>query len=284
MRHGFLLVDKPFGPTSHDAVGTVRKILHERSIGHLGTLDPAATGLLVLAVGKKALKVIELFSSLRKTYEAEVTFGSISSTYDQEGVIEELPRKAGWEIPDLPTVRNVITDRFVGKIMQVPPVHSAVHVDGQRAYQRAMRGENVVLGGRQVEIDAIDILSYEFPKITLNVSCGSGTYIRSLANDLGAMLRCGGYLSALRRTSIDVWDVKNAKDPEKVDWTDVIPLKDLLDRFPRVDLTADEWDDINHGRVIERDAKEHAFGWYDELPVVLLKSMGEGIARARKVL
>lgn len=283
MRHGFLLIDKPTGITSHDAVGIVRKILGERSIGHLGTLDPEASGLLVLAVGKKALKVVEFFSDLQKQYEAEVTLGAVSTTYDREGVIEQIPNKAGWEIPETGTVQRIIQDRFIGNISQVPPAFSAVHVGGERAYRKAQRGIGVNIPPRDVEIHKCDVLSFNYPKLMLRVDCGSGTYIRSLANDLGESLRCGGYLSALRRTKVGEWSVDHAKKPELAAWNDVIPLKDILESFPKVELTADEAEDVRHGRVIEREVDGVAFGWFEGLPICQLASKGEGFAHARKV-
>lgn len=283
MRHGFLLIDKFTGITSHDVVGIVRKTLSERNIGHLGTLDPEASGLLVLAVGKKALKVVEFFSDLQKQYEAEVTLGAVSTTYDREGVIEQIPNKPGWEVPETGTVQRIIQDRFLGKISQVPPQFSAVHVGGERAYRKAQRGIGVNIPPRDVEIHRCDILSFEYPKLKLLVDCGSGTYIRSLANDLGESLRCGGYLSALRRTKVGEWSVNDAKAPENVNWPDVIPLKDVLDDFPKVELTADEAEDVRHGRVIERDVQGVMFGWFEELPICQLETKGEGFAHARKV-
>ncbi len=190
MRHGFLLIDKPEGPTSHDCVAQVRHILHERKVGHLGTLDPAANGLLVMAVGAKALKVVELFNNLNKEYEATVCFGAVSSTYDREGVIEEVTLQPGVEVPDELAIRNVIKDRFLGKVEQVPPAASAIKIGGERAYRKMRRGKGVKLSSREVEITACDILSYDYPDLHLRVACGSGTYIRSLANDLGHLRRC----------------------------------------------------------------------------------------------
>lgn len=285
MRHGFLLIDKPLGPTSHDIVAMVRKQLHERSVGHLGTLDPAATGLLVLAVGRKALKIVELFADLPKEYEAHVRLGSVSTTYDSEGVIEDVPVMPGWEIPTEVAIRNLLVDRFIGKISQVPPAHSAVHVGGERAYRKAMRGQGVNVPPRSVEIKRCDILSYSYPDLRLRVSCGSGTYIRSLAHDLGQLLHFGGYLAGLRRTKVGEWSVDQAKPPDAVAWTDVMPLKDVLQHLPGIELTEGEWDDLQHGRDIERYVEgEHAIGWYEELPVVLLEPRGEGTAHPRKVL
>lgn len=283
MRHGFLLVDKPPGPTSHDIVSKIRHVLHEQSVGHIGTLDPQASGLLVLAVGTKALKVIEFFQGLGKEYIADVTFGKTSTTYDSDGVIEDYQVKPGVSVPEQIQIRNLISDRFIGKISQIPPAHSAIHVNGQRAYDLARKGKDIVMPQRTVQIDACDILSYEYPRVQLRVSCGSGTYIRSLANDLGEALRCGGYLSALRRTRVGEWSVENAVNPDDAKWTGVMPLKDVLKNFPSLELTQEEWEDIRHGRVIGRKIDEDTFAWFEGLPVAILINSERG-TRARKVL
>lgn len=283
MRHGFLLIDKPEGPTSHDTVAQVRRVLGERDIGHLGTLDPAASGLLVLAVGKKALKVIELFTDAPKEYEAEVRLGAVSSTYDREGVIEEVTPKPGWEIPPIEEMQRVIRDRFLGRFLQVPPAHSAVKVGGTRAYRKAQRGQSVDVPARTVLVTACDILSYAYPVVQLRIACGSGTYIRSLAHDLGQALRCGGYLRALRRTSVSEWRVESAVKPEVATWANVIPLKDVTTGFPRRDLTAEEAEEIRHGRDIEGTVTPNTIGWADGLPVALLEPL-DGNTHARKVL
>ncbi len=283
MRHGFLLVDKPIDITSHDAVSMVRRGLHERSIGHLGTLDPAATGLLVLAVGKKALKVIQLFEGLTKEYEALVRFGFVSSTYDREGAIDEVPAQPGWQVPSEIDVRRLIDDRFIGRFQQVPPAHSAVHVGGERAYRKARQGREVNIPPREVEITRCDIVHYEFPDLTLDVACGSGTYIRSLAHDLGRLLHFGAYLAGLRRTKVGQWSVDGAKEPEQASWTDVIPLKEILADFPRRELSDDEWDDVRQGRNIEAEVVPNTIAWHKELPVALLIPTPDGTAHARKV-
>jgi tRNA pseudouridine55 synthase len=283
MRHGFLLVDKPLDFTSHDAVAVVRKTLPERSIGHLGTLDPAATGLLVLAVGKKALKVVQLFTDLSKEYEANVRFGQISTTYDREGMLQQYDIGMGWQPPSDVDLQNVIRDRFVGKIKQVPPSYSAVSIGGERAYRMARQGQAVELPARDVEIEECKVLSYTYPDLKLRVRCGSGTYIRSLAHDLGQVLRCGAYLSGLRRTKVGEWSVEDGKAPDAVKWTDVIPLKDVLKDFPRRDLTDSDLDDLSHGRNIEAEVEEQTIGWHQDLPVALLVPASDGTAHAKKV-
>lgn len=283
MKHGFLLIDKPQGPTSHDVVSMVRRALSEKSVGHLGTLDPMATGLLVLAVGTKALKVIELFSDLSKEYIATVTFGSVSTTYDATGVLEKIEPKPGWTEPTIETMKNTIADRFLGRIQQVPPAHSAVHIGGERAYRKARQGRAVDMPSREVFVQECEILQYEFPRLELRVKCGSGTYIRSLAHDLGQVLKFGAHLSALRRTKIDEWSVDNAVLPDNAKWTQVIPLKDILGSFPRIDLTAEEFQALGHGRDLPKEVQPKTFGWHEDLPVVLLEPK-EGKAHPKKVL
>ncbi len=289
MRHGFLLVHKPRGPTSHDIVAQVRRILSERKIGHLGTLDPLASGLMVLAVGSKALKVVELFNALPKVYEAEITLGVESSTYDSEGVLETLKPKAGWLPPeDSSRIQAIIDDRFLGKIQQVPPAFSAIHVGGERAYRKAMRGENVEMKSRETTITVCKVIDYHFPIVRLGVHCDSGTYIRSLAHDLGFSLRCGGYLSALVRTSVGEWSLKNALPPDALGWANVMPLKEILSGLESRGLTAVEWEEIKNGRPIEgdMDPEKPFVAWFEDLPVALLERSRkrEGMLKPRKVL
>lgn len=286
MRHGFLLIDKPIGFTSHDAVAVVRKTLGEKKVGHLGTLDPAASGLLVLAVGSKALKVVELFTDLHKEYEAGVRFGSVSTTYDAEGTLEEVSRTPGWPEPSTTDIQNAIRDKFIGKIQQVPPAYSAIKVGGERAYRKMRQGKDVQLLARTVEIDYCTISSYEYPDLSLHVECGSGTYIRSLAHDLGEVLRCGGHLSSLRRTKVGGWDVSDAVHPEKVAWAHVQPLKDVLASFDSVEISPEEAINLSHGRSIKREVKPDVIAWCEGLPIAILLPLKDGSreTRARKVL
>jgi tRNA pseudouridine55 synthase len=284
MRHGFLLVDKPAGHTSHDIVAQARRVLSERHIGHLGTLDPAATGLLVLAVGSKALKVVELFSGLSKEYDADVLFGVVSTTYDADGVIEKISPPLGWEIPEQAVVQRTIASRFVGRIQQVPPAHSAVHVGGERAYHKARQGRGVNIPPREVEITKCTILSYTYPRLSLHVACGSGTYIRSLAHDLGQLLHCGAYLAGLRRTKVGEWSVEDATKPVNAAWAKVLPLKDVLLFLPKRDLMPDEFKNLQFGRDILGEVEKNTVGWCEGLPVAILEPKEPGMIHARKVL
>ena len=285
MKHGFLLIDKPEGPTSHDIVGMVRKALNEKKVGHLGTLDPAASGLIVLAVGAKALKVVELFNVLPKTYEATVQFGAISSTFDREGKIEEVKIKPGVEPPDLIGLRTIIENRFLGVIDQVPPDYSAIKIGGERAYRKMRQGRVVNMPTREVNIKECKIISYEYPQAVLHVACGSGTYIRSLANDLGDAIRCGGYLAGLRRTTVGDWKIEDAVAPKKATWGHILPLKDLLVGRNKIEVSDSEAEDIVHGRPIKHQVLPDTIAWNNDLPIAILTPLKDGsnCCKGRKV-
>lgn len=285
MRHGLLLINKPVGPSSHDIVGRVRRGLNERSVGHLGTLDPNASGLLVLAVGAKGLKIVEMFAHLAKEYVAEVEFGSVSSTYDAVGYREIFPRKPGVSDPLETEISHLLDSRFMGKIFQVPPAHSAVHVDGKRAYALAREGKNFSLPAREIHITACKILSYEYPQLRLRIACGSGTYIRSLAHDLGQLLRIGAYLKNLQRTKVGDWSVEDAVNADNAAWTDVLPLKEVLQDFPKIEVNDAEAIDIHHGRNIRRSLETEVFAWCRGLPIaVLVPGFDNACCHPRKVL
>lgn len=285
MRHGFLLIDKPAGPTSHDIVGQVRRVLGEKKVGHLGTLDPAATGLMVLAVGAKALKVVELYNHLEKEYEADVLFGAVSTTYDREGAIEEVARKPGVAEPNKHDVMLAMQEKFAGAVWQVPPMHSAIWLDGQRAYKKARDGQDVAMPKRQVTIDACEVLQFDYPKLTLRVACSSGTYIRSIAHDLGTVLRCGAYLSGLRRTKVGDWCVQNAVATADATWGNVVPLKEILHALPRLEVTEEEFEHITHGRAIQQQVQPDTIAWFNGLPIAILEPLKDGsnAAKGRKV-
>lgn len=289
MRHGILLIDKPEGLTSHDIVARVRRILPESHVGHLGTLDPLATGLLVLFIGKKALKVIELFQGLGKTYEARITFGKVSATYDREGPIEDVPPKKGWSPPTEKQLLELLRTHFTGDHLQTPPSHSAIHIDGERAYEiiRKNPGALFSLPPRHVQIEKMQLLSYAYPVAALRIQCSSGTYIRSLAHELGELLRCGAYLENLRRTKVGQWKLEDAHSLEKFSWAHVIPLKEILASFPRLDLSEEEWQEIEHGRSIPHSlGSDPVIGWYEDLPVSILERDPKtpGKAHPKKVL
>lgn len=222
--NGVLVIDKPLGMSSARVVAQVRRQTGGAKVGHAGTLDPLATGVLVLCLGR-ATKSIDRFMSGAKRYTATIALDAFSATDDAEG--ERTPVDVH-EPPPIDRVRAVVAERFIGEVMQTPPAFSAVKVDGQRAYRLARSGAAPVLKPRPVQIDAIDIVSYGFPQLIVDVSCGKGTYIRSLARDLGRALGTGGMLTGLVRTASDPFTLDDARAldalPERVEATDLIDL------------------------------------------------------------
>lgn len=205
-----ILIDKPAGLSSFGVVARVRRRLSMEAgkkvkVGHTGTLDPFATGLLIL-LANKATKLSNQFLKLDKWYEATICLGKTSTTGDPEGEITDQHVEA---IPTAEEVKTVVS-KFVGKITQTVPVFSAVKINGQRAYQLARRGEAVSMPTRQIEIYAIEILSYNYPELVIRTHVSSGTYIRTLGEDIGKALGVGAYLTALRRTQIGDYQIKNA--------------------------------------------------------------------------
>ncbi|MEL6462128.1 MAG: tRNA pseudouridine(55) synthase TruB, partial [Cyanobacteria bacterium J06621_15] len=194
---GFLNLDKPFDWTSHDCVAKTRRLLRIKKVGHAGTLDPAATGVLPIAIGK-ATRLLQYLPS-DKAYKATIRLGMQTTTDDLQGEVIHQQFVNGL---NLETVKAAL-EKFQGKIEQIPPSYSAIQVGGKRLYDLARKGEKIEVPVRTVEVFSIDILDWrvsEFPELDVNISCGGGTYIRAIARDLGAVLETGGTLAALRRT------------------------------------------------------------------------------------
>jgi tRNA pseudouridine55 synthase len=189
---------KPLHWTSHDVVNYLRRLTGERRIGHAGTLDPLATGVLVVAVGREATKRLEAEVKKEKEYVAEITLGQTSSTEDSEG------DKTTHEVKNIPAQELVqkIVEQFVGEIQQTPSIYSAVKIHGKEAYKYARKGQTVVLGPRNVFIKSIEVIEYSWPVVRVRVITGAGVYIRSLARDIGEALSTGGYMSALVRERV----------------------------------------------------------------------------------
>lgn len=218
---GILLIDKPAGISSFGVVARVRRIISQEQgkkvkVGHTGTLDPAATGLMILVIGKYCKRASE-FSKLDKTYEAELTLGAISTTADSEG---EITKKSNY-IPGREEVLEALHN-FIGEIEQVPPAFSAVKINGQRAYKLAREGRQVDLKPRKVQIFDINDISYNYPKFSFVVRVSSGTYVRSLAIDVGEKLGTGSYLSALRRVEVGDYTLGKALTLDNLSYSDII--------------------------------------------------------------
>lgn len=276
---GVLAVDKPRGPTSHDVVAQARKALGERRIGHTGTLDPFATGLLLLCVGR-ATRLAQFLTGLDKQYEAEALLGVATDTLDPEG--EVLSESEAWRELDAEAVEGALGS-LRGQIAQVPPQFSAKKVKGVAMHRRARQGEEVELEPRTVVVDELELTRLDLPRVHFRVRCSSGTYVRALARDLGEALGVGAHLTSLRRTAVGRFRVKDALPlgalesggeglpPEA--WID--PL-DALGHLPREEVSAERAGDVAHGIVLP--AEDRA----DQGPLVL-SHRGELVAVAEIV-
>lgn len=203
------LIDKPLEWSSFDVVKFLRKRIRVKKTGHAGTLDPLATGLLILCCGK-ATKSISMIQDLPKTYEAEITLGKSTTTYDAEGEIDE---EASWDHITKQNVEQVLEQEFTGTVNQVPPMYSALKYGGKKLYELARKGQEVERPPRQVTFHEHEVLDFDPPTLKLRTKCSKGTYIRSLARDLGEALDSKAYLSGLERTSIGHYLVENASHP-----------------------------------------------------------------------
>jgi tRNA pseudouridine55 synthase len=206
-----ILVDKPLDWTSFDVVNKLRYHLKTKKIGHAGTLDPLATGLLILCTGKMT-KQIETYQAQEKEYTGKFVIGNTTPSYDLETVIEN-PKEFG-HITEGDLIKA--TENLTGTIDQIPPIFSAIKVNGQRAYNAARKGEDLVLKSRTVEVMQFEIINIQLPEVSFKIICSKGTYIRSLARDFGEALGVGAYLSELRRTRIGEFSVSNAKTIEEI--------------------------------------------------------------------
>lgn len=202
---GLLLIDKPTGPTSHDIVDSVRRRLQMKRVGHAGTLDPMATGLLIILVGK-ATKVSQYLMSLDKTYEGTMLLGKTTDSHDRDGEIVSTRK-----VPDM-SEEDVLSamKEYLGDQYQVPPMHSAKKIHGVPLYKLARQGKVVEREPRFIRVSAFKLLEYKSPEITFMIRCSKGTYVRTLAHDLGDKIGCGAHLINLRRTAIDHFKIDDA--------------------------------------------------------------------------
>lgn len=228
---GVLLVDKPKGWTSFDVVNYVRRKVATAEgkkpkhvkVGHTGTLDPLATGLLVLLIGKEYTRQAQRLSKHDKTYEVTMKLGQTSTTGDEEGDKTVISS----DRPSLADIQNSL-DTFKGHIMQVPPAFSAIKVDGKRAYDLAREGKEVTLKARPATIYRLEVVSYDYPFVRFDCDVSSGTYIRSLVEDAGNALGCGAYMSDLRRTVVGEYKISNARSIESIGQADFADADESL--------------------------------------------------------
>jgi tRNA pseudouridine55 synthase len=251
---GVLVIDKPAGITSHDVVARVRKILHQHQVGHFGTLDPFATGVLPVSVGK-ATRFAQFYLKSRKAYEGTIHFGFSTDTYDGTG---EATSEAVPASPDAAVLEGYFRE-YTGRVMQTPPPFSAKKVDGVRAYKLARKHKPVTLTPVEIEIYALELLSLQGEQVQFAVECSGGTYVRSLAHDFGQKLGCGAHLAILRRTavaefslaqSVTLEQLQVAAQEGKVD-SCMVRLEALLPDCPELVVRGREEISVRHGHAFE---------------------------------
>jgi len=243
---GVLLVNKPPGMTSHDVVQRVRRKLNTRRVGHAGTLDPIATGLLVLAIGP-ATRFLQYLPLEPKEYDCTFLFGQTTNTYDSEGeVIVER------EVPnDLETRIATEIEILKGMIDQMPPIYSAIKKAGKPLYAYARKGEEVEIESRRVFIERFECLKIDGPRAEFRIVCSGGTYVRSLAHDLGAAVGCGAHVVELQRTRVGKFDIDNSVELDDVAPESLVPLSIALDPMPMVQMNQGQIDRVNNGQWIK---------------------------------
>ena len=206
MEKGIYNIYKPKGPTSYDIIRQVKRDAVDKKVGHAGTLDPLASGVLIVAIGREFTKQIDTFVKSGKEYEATVKLGQTSTTQDEEG------EKTDHAVNIKPSKEGVLAtlEKFTGKVKQIPPMYSALKINGQSAYKLARKGKIVEIKEREITISKIDLLDFTWPLVKIRVNCSSGTYIRTLANDIGVSLGTGGYLADLVRTRVGDYKIEDS--------------------------------------------------------------------------
>ena len=278
--NGVLVIDKPGGVTSHDVVSRIRKRLDTRRVGHLGTLDPAATGVLPLTLGK-ATRLARFIPSSPKEYTGEIRLGWSTTTCDLEGELlgESTPVNVRRE-----TLAEAMSS-LTGTIRQVPPAYSAKRIDGVKAYKLARRGIPVDLEPVTVEIQSFDLVSFEAPLIDFRVVCSSGTYIRSLARDLGESLGTGGHLFSLRRTRAGEFGLEQAISLEDASWDKVIPPERLMDTLARIEIEPELENQLRHGRAVPTEEETSPLRIFNKKgQLMAIAAVERGWAHPRVVL
>lgn len=254
---GVLVVDKPVGMTSHDVVQAIRNGTGLRRAGHTGTLDPRASGVLVVLVGP-AVRLSEFVSASDKRYQAIIRLGSTTDTFDADGKFT----RSGEPVNVTEEQFESVLKTFIGEIEQTPPPYSAVKVQGRKAYEMARQGEEVELLPRKITVHHLEVLEWAPPEVVIDVHCSSGTYVRSLANDLGNTLGCGAYLVGLRRTKSGRFSLRDATPLRKLqeafhagNWYQyLIPAAEALAEWPAIELSPDEVEDVRHGHRVKAAA------------------------------
>lgn len=281
--NGFLLLDKEKGLNSFKLVMALRRIAGQKRVGYAGTLDPLATGLMIMALGEYT-KLLPFLEAKDKTYQVEIMLGKTSDTFDAEGQIEDGPVLSVQ--PTLAQIGQILISEFTGQLQQFPPRYSAIQIDGKRAYQMARDGVEFEMKARSVEIFSIKVISYDWPLLNLEVHCGSGTYIRSLAHDLGQRLGCGGMVAELRRTAVGILPIDSPKFANLNKKLEQLNRDNLAENFidprllfagmPMFDLADEQYAVLTRGNFVKNDfalAGEPALAFWKGVLVGVLETV-----------
>ncbi len=259
---GFILINKQVGDSSFDIIRQLRRITQIRKMGHAGTLDPLAEGLMIIAINE-ATKLLQYILKENKTYETTIKLGETSETYDKEGPINTVDQKK-YTKPTKEEIENQIKQHFTGQIEQLPPKYSALKVNGKKACDIMRDGGDVTLKTRTLTIHEFKLLNYEWPNASFKISCSTGTYIRSLISDLGQNLKCGAYIETLNRTEIQNHTLKNAltitENTTKKDIENkLISINKFTDQFTKIEIKEDEMFKFTNGMPTKRDNEQNFY-------------------------
>ena len=278
--NGILIIDKPGGITSHDVVNRVRKLFQTTKVGHLGTLDPMATGVLPVCVGK-ATRIGQFLPTAPKEYAGEIRFGFSTTTYDREGD----PTSEGQHFTASRGDVEKAVGELTGVIDQVPPPFSAKKIGGVPSYKLARRGRTVENPAARVEIFEFEIKNLAGPLLEFRISCSGGTYIRSLAHDLGQRLGMGAHLESLRRVRSGEFTIAQATELDKISPADVIPIERLLESMPLIEVSGAEERRVAHGNDIPAEAGSHLARIFNKRgQFIAIAAIENGLARPMLVL
>ena len=276
---GVLVVDKPAGLTSHDVVRRVRRLVANSKAGHLGTLDPIATGVLPVCVGK-ATRLAPYVSGNRKHYIGDIRLGIATATYDRDGTPSGDERAVRIDRADLERAMASLT----GKLEQIPPPFSAKKVAGVASYKMARKGHTVTHRPVPIRVERFDLVRFDPPLAAFEILCSAGTYVRSLAHDLGQHLGCGAHLHSLRRLGSGEFSIEQAVGLEEATLDDVMPLDQLLTGWPRIEVSGDEERRVTHGNAIRAEVSGLARIFNKKGELLALAAMENGWVRPKVVL
>ncbi len=272
---GILNINKPAGQTSRDVVNRVQRLVKPAKAGHAGTLDPLATGVLIVCLGP-ATRLISYVQAMPKQYHAIFHLGQASPSDDTETEITEL------DSPSIPTLADIEANlpKFIGSIQQIPPAYSALKINGQRAYQLARRGQEVELPPRPVQIYELEVIAYEYPELEMKICCGSGTYVRSLGRDLAHSLGTAAVMSGLTRTAIGPFQVEDGLTLEQLSHEEIVtylhPARCAVSHLPTMTLSQQQIEEIRNGRTIEVGTT------HSDIEIAALDSQGNLVALLRE--